>query len=114
MRLRLVEDRDLNSLLAVSLATGFAGADAAHLYEDGKLMGLIYSAPYARLEPSLALVVEDEGGVCGFAVGAIDTQAWEMRLEREWAGTAGSLSETNRPSILLDGGSAPLRDDPRP
>jgi ribosomal protein S18 acetylase RimI-like enzyme len=84
MRLRPVEKSDLNALLAVSLATGFAGGDAAHLYNDGKLIGLIYSAPYACLEPSLSLVAEDGEGVCGFAVGVVDTIAWEARLEREW------------------------------
>ncbi|HZR85597.1 MAG TPA: hypothetical protein VFB02_02280 [Bradyrhizobium sp.] len=47
-------------------------------------MGRIYSAPYACLEPDLALVVEDSAGVAGFAVGTTDTQSWEMRLEREW------------------------------
>ena len=30
------------------------------------------------------LVVEDDAGVAGFAVGAIDTANWEARLEREW------------------------------
>ena len=83
-RLRLVQAADLDALYAISLATGFAGAGAAHLYEDGMLLGHIYSAPYARLEPDLALVVEDEAGVAGFAVGTTDTESWEARLEREW------------------------------
>ena len=48
------------------------------------MMGHIYAAPYARLDPGLALVVEDEKGVAGFVVGTIDTAAWETRLEREW------------------------------
>ena len=75
---------DLDDLYRISLATGAAGGDASHLYADPRLMGHIYSAPYARLEPQLALVVEDQEGVAGFAVGAIDTVAWEERLEREW------------------------------
>ena len=83
-RLRLAQATDLDALYAISLATGLAGTDAAHLYEDGMLVGHIYSAPYACLEPDLALVVEDDFGVAGFAVGAIDTESWEARLEREW------------------------------
>jgi len=75
---------DLDDLYRISLATGAAGDDASHLYADPRLMGHIYSAPYARLEPQLAIVVEDQEGVAGFAVGAIDTAAWEERLEREW------------------------------
>ncbi len=47
-------------------------------------MGHIYAAPYALLEPQLALVVEDDDGVAGFAVGTTDTTAWERRLEQSW------------------------------
>jgi GNAT superfamily N-acetyltransferase len=83
-RLRLVQATDLDALYAISLATGDMGADAAHLYEDGRLVGHIYSAPYACLAPDLALVIEDDSGVAGFAVGALDTVSWEARLEREW------------------------------
>src|SRR3954462_473648 len=74
---------DLDDLYDISLATGEAGGDGAHLYVDPKLIGHIYSAPYASLEPQLALVVEDEQGVAGFAVGTADTSAWEKRVERE-------------------------------
>jgi GNAT superfamily N-acetyltransferase len=75
---------DLDALYAISLATGHQGSDASHLYKDGKLMGHIYAAPYALLEPDYALVVEDEHGVAGFAVGTPDTAAWVQRLENEW------------------------------
>ena len=47
-------------------------------------MGHIYIAPYAQLAPDLTIVVEDAHGVAGFVAGAIDTVAWERRLEREW------------------------------
>jgi GNAT superfamily N-acetyltransferase len=75
---------DIAALYAISLATGFEGRDASHLYSDPKLMGHIYAAPYAILEPQLALVVQDTDGVAGFAVGTLDTSAWEDRLEKEW------------------------------
>jgi GNAT superfamily N-acetyltransferase len=84
MQVRQVELGDRESLYAVSLATGFRGGDASHLYEDGTLIGHIYSAPYAQLEPGLTLVVEDQDGVAGFALGVVDTRDWEQRLEREW------------------------------
>ncbi|RWB25387.1 MAG: GNAT family N-acetyltransferase [Mesorhizobium sp.] len=82
--IRPVRWEDVDALYAISLATGFEGGDASHLYEDPKLMGHIYAAPYAVLEPQLAVVVEDSRGVAGFAVGTIDTLEWEDRLEREW------------------------------
>jgi GNAT superfamily N-acetyltransferase len=75
---------DLDALYGISLATGHAGGDASHLYSDPKLMGHIYSAPYALLEPRLALMVEDEEGVAGFAVGTTDTTSWERKLECTW------------------------------
>jgi GNAT superfamily N-acetyltransferase len=75
---------DLDACYAISLATGFEGRDAAHLYRDPEMMGHIYVAPYVRLEPALAFVIEDADGVAGFAVGAVDTIAWEDRLGREW------------------------------
>lgn len=82
--IRQVRPDDLDDLYGISLATGLAGGDASALYVDPRLMGHIYSAPYARLAPELALVVEDSAGVAGFAVGATDTTAWERRLERDW------------------------------
>ena len=75
---------DLEALYAISLATGHEGGDASHLYQDRKLIGHIYSAPYAVLEPQFALVVEDDEGVAGFAVGTLDTGKWQERLEAEW------------------------------
>jgi GNAT superfamily N-acetyltransferase len=75
---------DLEALYTISLATGHEGSAAAHLYADPKLLGHIYAAPYALLEPKLAFVVEDDTGVAGFAVGTTDTVTWETRLEREW------------------------------
>jgi GNAT superfamily N-acetyltransferase len=84
IRIRPIQFDDIAALYAISLATGFEGRDASHLYSDAKLMGHIYVAPYAKLEPKLALAVEDANGVAGFAVGAISTSAWEDRLEKEW------------------------------
>jgi ribosomal protein S18 acetylase RimI-like enzyme len=82
--LRPFEPDDLDALYAVALATGHAGADASHLHRDPKLIGHIYAAPYALLAPDLVIVAADEDGVVGYVVGALDTAAWEDRLERLW------------------------------
>lgn len=84
MTLRPFEAGDLDALYAISLATGLAGGDASQLYDDPGMMGHIYAAPYALLEPGLALVVKDQAGVAGFAVGTADTATWEATLERAW------------------------------
>lgn len=82
--MRQAEGRDLDALYRISLATGHEGGDASPLYADPKLIGQIYMAPYVRLAPRLTLILEDQDGVAGFLVGALDTNAWEERLEREW------------------------------
>ncbi len=84
LRIRPFGPADLDALYAISLATSHAGGDASHLYEDGRLVGHVYSAPYAVLAPELALVIEDDDGVTGFAVGVLDTKKWQERLETEW------------------------------
>ena len=84
IKLRHYDAGDLNALYAISLATGHEGGDASHLYDDGRLIGHIYSAPYACLEPTLVLVVVDGDDVVGFAAGATDTSSWDDGLERNW------------------------------
>jgi ribosomal protein S18 acetylase RimI-like enzyme len=84
IKFRPFQFQDLDALYAISLATGHDGGDASHLYQDGKLIGHIYSAPYAVLEPELTYVATDGGGVVGFIAGAEDTLAWENILERRW------------------------------
>lgn len=84
MQIRTVEDKDVEALYAIALATGAGGEDAAHLYADPRMIGHIYAVPYARLAPDLALVLEDENGVAGYVVGAVHTPAWEARLEQAW------------------------------
>jgi hypothetical protein len=88
IRLREFRSGDLDALYAISLATGHEGGDASHLYKDAELMGHIYSAPYALLEPGLVLVAVDGDGdgdeVAGFAAGAVDTSQWEDVLEQDW------------------------------
>ena len=82
--LRPFKERDLDSLYAISLATGLAGGDATALYEDSRLMGHIYSAPYALLSPATSFVAQDDEGVAGYIVGTLDTHAFEQQLERDW------------------------------
>ncbi|MFZ5678040.1 MAG: GNAT family N-acetyltransferase [Pseudomonadota bacterium] len=82
--IRLFRPQDIDALYAISVATGHLGGDASRQFADPRVIGDIFSAPYALLEPSLALVVEDQGRLVGFAVGTLDTARWEARLERDW------------------------------
>lgn len=82
--LRPYKSADLNSLYEISLATGYAGGDATGLYQDPRMIGHIYSAPYALLSPATSFVAEDADGVGGYVVGVTNTRAFENQLEREW------------------------------
>ena len=84
VRFRRFALADLGALYEISLLTGDAGGDATALHRDPKLIGEIYSAPYAIFEPSWAFVVEDALGVAGYVVGAPDTRRFERRLESDW------------------------------
>ena len=54
------------------------------MLEDPRILGHVFAAPYGLFEPSLAFVAEDELGVGGYIVGALDCKAFERRLETEW------------------------------
>lgn len=82
--IRPFEPDDLDALYDICLKTGDNGADATHLYEDHRIVGEIFAAPYAVLEPHHAFVAEDEHGVAAYILGTDDTRAFEARLEAEW------------------------------
>jgi len=75
---------DLDALYDICLRTGAAGEDATALLADRRLLGELFVAPYARLEPEHALVLDDGSGAQGYVVGALDTRAFEARLAEEW------------------------------
>jgi len=82
--IRPVAPGDLDDLYRICLLTGDSGQDASALYRDARLVGHLFAAPYAVLEPESALVIEDREGVGGYILGAVDTLAFEARLEAEW------------------------------
>ncbi|HEY0647480.1 GNAT family N-acetyltransferase [Phenylobacterium sp.] len=75
---------DLPALYDICVRTADNGADGSHLYENPKIVGEIFAAPYAALLPDHAFVAEDDHGVAGYILGAPDTRAFEARCEAEW------------------------------
>lgn len=76
---------DTPVLYDVCLRTGDAGGDATHLHHEPSLLGHVWLGPYLALQPELALVVDDGSGrPLGYAVGALDTRAFEESCERSW------------------------------
>jgi len=82
--IRPYRDGDLDDLYRVCLQTGDAGGDATSMFGDPQILGHVFAAPYALFEPSLAFVAEDEAGVGGYIVGALDSRAFAERLEAGW------------------------------
>ena len=68
----------------VCLQTGDAGRDATAQYKDPRALGNIYVGPYLEFEPSLAFVLEDAQGVCGYCLGALNTPDFFRRFLHEW------------------------------
>ena len=59
------------------LKTGDHGRDGAPFYrDDPDALGRIYVGPYLMFEPELSLILEDDEGICGYALGAFDTRGF--------------------------------------
>jgi ribosomal protein S18 acetylase RimI-like enzyme len=69
----------------VCLKTGDYGKDGEPFYhEDPDALGRIFVGPYLAYEPELSLIMEDEQGICGYALGAFDSRVFYARYETEW------------------------------
>ncbi len=82
--IRAFRPDDLDDLYRICVQTADVGQDATALFSDPKLPGHIYAAPYGVFQPSLVIVAEDASGVGGYVVAALDSRAFEERLERDW------------------------------
>jgi ribosomal protein S18 acetylase RimI-like enzyme len=83
-RIRPYQSGDLDELCRICLQTANNGGDGTSIFRDSRLPGHVYAAPYALFEPSLAFVAADAEGVGGYVVAALDTAAFEQRLQRDW------------------------------
>jgi ribosomal protein S18 acetylase RimI-like enzyme len=69
----------------VCLMTGDHGRDGEAFYrEDPDALGRIYVGPYLAFEPDLSLILEDQLGICGYALGAFDSRSFYARYDTEW------------------------------
>ena len=69
----------------VCLKTGDYGQDGERFYaEDPDALGRIFVGPYLKFEAELSLVLQDEEGICGYALGAFDSREFYRRYEKEW------------------------------
>jgi GNAT superfamily N-acetyltransferase len=69
----------------VCLKTGDHGNDGEPYYqEDPDALGRIFVGPYLAFEPAHSFVLEDEAGICGYALGAWDSRSFYRRYDADW------------------------------
>ncbi|MBI5690572.1 MAG: GNAT family N-acetyltransferase [Verrucomicrobia bacterium] len=83
-RIRRAGPGDRAAAYAVCLQTGDSGQDASHLHDDRDALGNVYVGAYLRYEPEFAFLLEDSAGVCGYALGALDSRTFYSHYENEW------------------------------
>lgn len=84
LTIRPCEPKDEPVVYEICLKTGDSGKDASHLFTDPLALGHIYVGPYVNLEPQSAFVLEDDRGVCGYILGAVDSDLFYRRFRDEW------------------------------
>ena len=85
IRIRSARPGDEAAAYHVCLKTGDYGKDGEPFYrEDPDALGRIFVGPYLAFEPDLSWVLEDGQGVCGYALGAMDSRHFYARYETEW------------------------------
>lgn len=83
--IRLARPGDQAGAYYVCLKTGDFGKDGEPFYrEDPDALGRIFVGPYLAYEPELSHILEDDQGICGYALGAFDSRAFYARYEKEW------------------------------
>lgn len=84
MIIRLAEPADLAAIREVCLKTADAGEDGKALYQYHELLWAVYADPYLVFSPQTCLVAQDEQGICGYTLAALDTTAMQDWALREW------------------------------
>jgi len=82
---RLARPADRDAAYHVCLKTGDHGRDGEPYYgDDPDALGRLFVGPYLAFEPASSLILEDSHGVCGYALGALDSRAFYARYDAEW------------------------------
>lgn len=84
IEIRPYKPSDLESLYSICLETGDSGKDARSKYKDPKLLGHLYAAPYAVLEPELTFIVTLDGTPSGYILGTKNSKLFREITESEW------------------------------
>jgi ribosomal protein S18 acetylase RimI-like enzyme len=83
-QIRPYHPSDLTMLYRICLLTGDSGEDASQLYQDPDLLGHLYAAPYAVLEPELCFILTRLGKPCGYVLGTKNSGVFRECCEQLW------------------------------
>ncbi|MEV0647571.1 GNAT family N-acetyltransferase [Phytomonospora sp. NPDC050363] len=83
-RLRPYRAADEPALRDICVRTAHLGGDARPHYRDPAVLPEIFAVPYARLDPSLAFVIDDGERAVGYILGTADTARFVRRFRDEW------------------------------
>jgi ribosomal protein S18 acetylase RimI-like enzyme len=99
--IRSYRPADLDAIYDICVRTADAGGDARGRYSSDRLMGDIFAAPYATLEPEHTHVLDDgTGQAVGYVLGTADTTRFAQRYRDEWLpATAGRYPEPPNPPV---------------
>jgi len=76
---------DARGAYSVCLKTGDHGADGEPFYrEDPDALGRVFVGPYLAYESDFSLVLEDDEGICGYALAALDSRNFYARYDADW------------------------------
>lgn len=82
--IRLAEQVDLSGIRDVCLKTADAGKDGTALFQYPELLWAVYADPYLVFSPQSCFVAEDELGICGYTLAALDSEAMHAWALHEW------------------------------
>ena len=83
--IRLARPGDEPGAYWICLKTGDYGKDGEPFYrDDPDALGRLFVGPYLAFEPEFSLILEDSQGICGYALGALDSHTFYSRYDQEW------------------------------
>jgi ribosomal protein S18 acetylase RimI-like enzyme len=83
--IRSYRPADLDALYDICVRTANDGGDARGRHSADTLVGDVWAAPYAVLEPEHAHVLDDgTGAAVGYILGSADTARFVRRYREEW------------------------------